>query len=77
MATVQPSSAFTHECESKLREKWAQVCGEQQTEITIRTVPPLVIGPYTKPGLTCPHGITYWLEPTGEQIAEWARDGVE
>jgi len=75
--TTLPAATFTHECETTLRENWAKVCGDHQTEITIRTVPPLVIGPYTKPGLTCPHGITYWLEPTGEQIAEWVRDEVE
>ncbi|MEU1284954.1 hypothetical protein [Kitasatospora sp. NPDC005856] len=70
------TSLFQHECEQTLREKWAKVCGDQPTEITVSTVPPLVAGPYTKDGLTCPHGITYWIEPTGEQIAQWARDGV-
>ena len=75
--TTQPISAFTHECENTIREKWAKVCGDQPTEITISTVPPIVAGPYTQDGLTCPHGITYWLEPTGEQIAAWGRDGVK
>ena len=64
---------FAHACENTLREKWAAM----GTEIVISTEPPLVIGPYTKPGLRCPHGITYWMEPTGEQIAQWVRDGVE
>jgi hypothetical protein len=45
-------------------------------EITVSTVPPLVAGPYTTDGFTCPHGVTFWIEPTGEQIAAWARDGV-
>jgi hypothetical protein len=45
--------------------------------VTITTLPPLVTGPYTTDGLTCPHGITYWMEPTGEQIAQWVRDRVE
>lgn len=71
------TSMFAHECETLIRERWAQVCGDQPTEVTISTQPPLVIGPYTKDGLRCPHGITYWLEPTGEQIAQWVRDGVE
>lgn len=70
-------NAFGHDCENDLRERWAKVCGDQPTEITISTEPPIIIGPYTQPGLTCPHGITYWLEPTGEQIAAWVRDKVE
>lgn len=46
-------------------------------DITISTVRPLVIGPYTTDGFICPHGTTYWIEPTGEQIAQWVKDGVE
>lgn len=49
---------------------------EQGIDVTIATVPPLVSGPYTEPGMTCPHGTTFWFEPTGDQIAAWARDGV-
>lgn len=45
-------------------------------EVTISTEQPLVVGPYTQ-GMTCPHDVTYWFEPTGEQIAQWARDGVQ
>jgi len=75
--TSLPTSAFTHECENTLREMWAKVSGDQPTDITISTVPPIVAGPYTQDGLRCPHGVTYWLEPTGEQIAKWVRDRVE
>jgi hypothetical protein len=48
----------------------------QGVEITVSTLPPLVEGPYTTDPFTCPHGTTYWIEPTGEQIAQWVRDGV-
>lgn len=24
--------------------------------------------------VTCPHGVTYLLEPTSDQLAEWARN---
>lgn len=68
---------FVHECESILRDQWAQVCGDSPTDITISTSTPLVAGPYTTDGYRCPHGITYWIEPTGEQIARWVRDGVK
>ncbi len=45
-------------------------------DVVISTAPPLVDGPYRAEGLTCPHGTTYYTQPTGEQIAQWARDGV-
>ncbi|WP_066374157.1 hypothetical protein [Herbidospora mongoliensis] len=45
-------------------------------EVTVSTEPPLVDGSYTDDPHTCPHGTTYWIEPTGEQIAQWVRDGV-
>lgn len=64
---------FTHECENDLRRTWAR----QGVDVTISTVPPIVAGPYTTDGMTCPHGIAYWWEPTGEQIAKWTRDGVK
>ena len=45
-------------------------------DITVSTVAPAVTGPYTTEPFACPHGVTYWIEPTGEQIAAWAQDGV-
>jgi len=48
----------------------------QGVEVSASTEPPLVRGPYTEDPFVCPHGIRYWLEPTGEQIAQWAADGV-
>jgi len=46
------------------------------TEITVSTAPPLVDGPYENASFVCPHGTTFWIAPTGEQIAAWARDGA-
>jgi len=45
-------------------------------DVTASTEPPLVAGPYTTDPCVCPHGVTYWIEPTGEQIAQWVRDGT-
>lgn len=45
-------------------------------DIHVSTLPPVVRGRYTQPPLECPHGVTYWFEPTGEQIAEWKRIGA-
>lgn len=46
-------------------------------EVNVSTEPPLVAGPYTTDVFVCPHGVGFWMEPTGEQIAAWVRDGVE
>ena len=27
-------------------------------------------------GFTCPHGVGYWIEPTGEQISHWVETGT-
>lgn len=61
------------ECEAMLRRLSARI----GTDVVISTAPPIVAGPYPTEALTCPHGTTFYLEPTGEQIAAWARDGVE
>jgi len=51
-----------------------EVMAAAGVEITVSTCRPLVIGPYTQPPYTCPHGTRFWIEPTGEQIAQWAQD---
>jgi len=61
-----------HPCAEVLRTMSAEI----GTEITVSTAPPLVAGPYPTGEFTCPHGITYWIEPTGEQIAQWVADGT-
>ena len=50
-------------------------------DITVSDRPPIVESVYNPPGsgngyITCPHGTTFYFEPTSEQIAEWVRDGV-
>lgn len=45
-------------------------------DATASTEPPIVRSPYGEHSFTCPHGTRYWLEPTSEQIARWARDGA-
>lgn len=60
------------DCPGSLRANAAR----KGLDITVSTAPPLVAGPYTTKSLICPHGTIYWFEPTGEQIAEWVREGV-
>jgi hypothetical protein len=59
-------------CREQLREQAATL----GLDVTVSTAPPLVVGPYPPGGFRCPHGITYWIEPSGEQIAQWHRDGT-
>ncbi len=63
---------FPHTCEQDLRQMFAN----HDVEVIVSTLPPLVDGPYTADPHTCPHGTTYFAEPTGEQIAQWVKDGV-
>lgn len=45
-------------------------------EVHVSTLPPIVMGAHEPAGFRCPHGVEYWIEPTGEQIADWAARGV-
>jgi hypothetical protein len=68
--TAQPSDHA--DCPAFMRDGMARL----GTEITVSTEPPIVQGPFTIPPFVCPHGVRHWMEPTGEQIAEWVRDGA-
>lgn len=37
-------------------------------QVTISEAPPIVRGPFTGGPFVCPHGVAFWLEPTGEQL---------
>ena len=70
------------ECRSVLRQSLARACGRAGipgADLNISTAPPLVPAPpgqWQPMGYTCPHGTTYWIEPTGEQRAGWRAAGV-
>jgi hypothetical protein len=72
MIEPQAQDVCGDECEKVLRDEMA----EKGVKVTVSTMAPLVRGPYTEDGFICPHGLTYWLEPTGEQIAEWISTGM-
>ncbi len=42
-------------------------------DVTVSTAPPLVTSGYDLGPITCPHGVQFWHEPTGEQLMEWAQ----
>jgi hypothetical protein len=60
------------ECADYLKTGFAEL----GCEVTVSTLPPLVSSPYEQAPAICPHGTTYYFEPTSEQIAAWVRDGV-
>jgi hypothetical protein len=66
-------------CADVLRDGMAAIAAAdgRGCEVTVSTAPPLVANPYGIKQYECPHGTTYWIEPTSEQMMEWARDGVE
>lgn len=50
-------------------------------EVAASSKPPLVANPYAliyeeRGVMSCPHGVAWWIEPTGDQQAQWAKDGV-
>lgn len=49
---------------------------EGPVEVIASTEPPLFDSGYEAAAFTCPHGTTFYLEPTREQILAWQRDGV-
>lgn len=53
-----------------------RLAAEAGTDIVVSTARPLVASPYGANSFTCPHGTEYFIEPSGEQIAQWTRDGV-
>ena len=66
-----------HGCRAVLLKAWAAIHdpGQDVTEITVSIAPPLITNGWTE-GYKCPHGITYYIEPTGEQRAKWRAEGV-
>lgn len=66
------------ECGEFIRERMAAIGAEEGVgcEIVVSTAPPLVDSPYGQNGYTCPHGVTYWIEPTSEQVMKWNAGGV-
>lgn len=69
--SVRPACA--DECGEVLRRGLA----EKGVEAHVTYLPPLVAQVYESLGMVCPHGVAWYAEPTTEQIAQWAKAGVE
>lgn len=64
-----PFSGRHTDCAQHLR----QVMAAGGVEVTVRAANPLIPTPWTQ-GMTCPHGTTFWYEPTSDQRATWNRE---
>jgi hypothetical protein len=77
MSTCPTDALGRSECARQLVDlSAAGFNGQPGAEITASTARPLVASPYGAHGFICPHGVEYWIEPTSEQIADWAARGV-
>lgn len=78
-APVHERPACANECIAVLRREWAIACREQGVEVAevhITHVAPLVEPLYEDLQMACPHGVVWHMQPTNEQVAQWAEDGV-
>lgn len=66
----------TPSCNDECGGSMRRFLADLGVEATVSHQPPIVPTPYSQPGMTCPHGVTWHGEPTTDQIAAWARDGV-
>jgi hypothetical protein len=65
----------SHDLEA-CRKVVVDIMAEHGAQVTVSTEPPLVRGAYETAAFSCPHGVMLYVEPTGEQIAVWARGGA-
>jgi hypothetical protein len=49
----------------------------QGIDAHVTAVPPIVESRYEQLNMSCPHGVAHYAEPTSEQVARWAADGVK
>lgn len=65
---------FSCNCDEELVALWA----ERGIEVHARPCPPVYVDTAAFPAfiITCPHGITWLSEPTGEQKMQWTKDGT-
>lgn len=58
-------------CLEDVRERFVL----QGIDAHVTTVPPLIPTGFEELGLTCPHGVRLYAEPTSEQRVAWASRG--
>jgi hypothetical protein len=77
MSTCPTTPLGRSQCAQKLIDLMAGgFNGQPGCEVTATTARPIIVGPHGVNGYICPHGVEYFIEPTSEQIADWAERGV-
>ena len=46
---------------------------EKGIDAHVTTISPIIATEYDPLAIRCPHGVTWYAQPTGEQITEWTR----
>ncbi len=54
-------------CQPVIRDMFA----ERGCEVTVSIASPLIDNGFAT-SITCPHGVRLWMEPTGDQRADWS-----
>lgn len=60
------------ECGQFIRDFYA----EHDIEVFATTARPVVWTPYDTLNMVCPHGVTWFAQPTSEQIVKWQEAGA-
>lgn len=63
-------------CDAECGELVRRRLREMGLDAHVTHVAPLIPSDYEDLAMTCPHGVTWHTEPTGEQIAEFVEKGV-
>jgi hypothetical protein len=63
-----------HQCKAEILGVFQRL--NPDIEVHVTTVPPIFGSPYDTLDMRCPHGVIWHMEPTTDQQAQWARDGV-
>lgn len=70
---VSKAPACADDCAGVVRG----ILSNEGIEANVSWVAPTFATAYEPLNCACPHGVTWYAEPTTDQIAEWVRDGVE
>lgn len=64
-------------CEKECGAFVRKAIADLGADAIVSHLPPLIPSGYAQLEMRCPHGVLWYTEPTSEQIAQWAKDGVE
>jgi hypothetical protein len=75
VTSVPRTEECSRACGEFIRD-WCVANADYPTEMDVSSSPPIIAQEHPPIAFTCPHGSYWYVFPTSEQIAQWARDGV-